>query len=435
MRATICCLISALLLNQLFPCPSPAASAVPADQETSYQLLEESRDLLDRESGNAAALADLSGSLTTRSRMQGESKRLQALLQQQPQQAKLWYELGRLQEKLEKLAAARQSYKHALSLDPDLNEAKRALTRLEGYRGWNLRLDYNFINDKEYLPAEERFLSRWEEWTVQAQAGRRLSPEQQLSVGVLNGRIRQYSLVFRDNDFQLQRRGVFFQLQSLLVGPLSAQLRLRYEEFSNQGSGYYRLDDKTSLVTGFALLSWRFDADWLSFSYSRERDPDPVFDVANNRVALNIEAQELTGLSWGHALGRDWETALSVYYERYGTTQPDQWNGNLQLLWHPSQQPQLEISLGSGYYTEEEETITNLTIGWKQPLGPRLALDLEYQLEHAVREGSLLNQGELLLSSRWGKQLTLALRTTAGTECGDDEDRFVQLAATMNWVF
>lgn len=391
--------------------------------------------LLDQASGNAAGLADLSGTLNQRQQLMSEINRLHALLSRQPEQPRLWFDLGRLQQQLKNFSAARQSYQRALVYDADFVDARQALEAMERLGRWDLSLDGKFSSDREFLPGIERVVSRWEEWTVQLQAGRRLNSNRQLSVGVLNGVISQYSLIFHDYDFRLERRGVFLQLQTPLPGSLNATGRLRYEEFRNRGKGYYQLDGPTSLVTGYATLSRQFEKNWLSLSYSRERDPDPVYDSLNHRVALNIKAQELSGLSWGRALGKSLESVVSLYYERYGTSQPNQFNANLQLLWHPQRIPRLELSLGNGYYTEEKETISNLTGSWKQPLSSRTALELEYQLEYAQREGALLHQGGLRLSSRWGRHLQLALKTILGAEFGDDKDRFTQVSALLNWIF
>lgn len=341
------------------------------------QLLEQSRSLLDQDSGNTSSLSDLGG---------------------------------------------KNAEKHR-------NVPSAALS------GWILRSDYFFLYDKQYLEEFDQYLYRWREQSVQLQARRNFGSNRSLSFGVLDGSIRQYSLVFDDYDFKLQRRGIFAQIHTSLHPGTILQARIRYETFDNDGSGYYRLDKPKELLTGFAVLTRHMQRTWFSLSYSRERDPEPVYDLDSGRAELNIGAQELSGINYGHRLGSATELVASVYYEAYASDRPDQWNGNLQLLWKPATMPQFQASAGSGYYTRERETIFNTTLNWKQPLNASLALEFEYQLEHAVRDNSLLHQGEVFVTTRLGKNWTFSLQLTGGQEYGEDEDRFVQLAGSVQWVF
>lgn len=301
--------------------------------------------------------------------------------------------------------------------------------------GWILRSDYFSLYDKQYLEEFDQYLYRWREQTVQLQARHNFGSNRSLSFGVLDGSIRQYSLVFDDYDFRLRRRGLFAQIHTSLYPGLTLQTRLRYETFDNDGSGYYRLDKPEELLTGFAVLTRHMHRSWLSLSYSRERDPEPVYDLDSGRAELNIGAQELSGINYGHRLGSATELVASVYYEAYASDRPAQWNGNLHLLWHPAFMPQFQVAAGSGYYTQERETIFNTTLNWKQPLSAKLALEFEYQLEHAVRDNSLLHQGEVFITTRLGHNWTFSLQLTGGQEYGEDEDRFVQLAGSIQWVF
>jgi hypothetical protein len=52
-----------------------------------------------------------------------------------------------------------------------------------------------------------------------------------------------------------------------------------------------------------------------------------------------------------------------------------------------------------------------------------------------VRDNSLLHQGEVFVTTLLGENLTLSLQLTGGQEYGEDEDRFIQLAGSIQWVF
>jgi hypothetical protein len=360
-----------------------AGNAVCEEYETSMSdasfmlMLEQNRSLLDQDSGNTSSLSDLGGKVAERHRDASSS----------------------------------------------------------GLSGWMLRSDYFYLHDKQYLEEFDQYLYRWREQTLQLQARRELSYNRSLSFGVLDGTIRQYNIVFNDYDFRLQRRGVFAQIHTFLRPYLTLQTRMRYETFDNDGSGYYRLDERKGLLTGFAVLTWQMQGAWFSISCSRERDPEPVYVQETERVDLNIGAQELSGINYGHRLSSAMELVASVYYESYASGRPDQWNGNMQLLWHPAFVPRLQLAAGSGYYTQERETILNTSINWKQPLSSQVALEFEYQLEHAVRDNSLLHQGEVFIAARLGKKWIVSLQLTGGREYGEDEDQFVQLAASVQLIF
>lgn len=349
------------------------------DTETKTLLwLDESRALLDQDSGNTSSLADLSG--TER---------------------------------------------------PGSHYPDSAV----GPLSWKIRADGFYLYDKQYLETIGKYLYRWREHTAQLQAVAQYGKGRKLGIGVLDGEITQYSLIFHDNDFKLQRRGIFVQAETYLGRNLQLQARLRYETFDNNGSGYYRLLKREELFTGFGVLTWDSGLDWVSLSFSRERDPEPVYVADTNRADLNIAAQELSGIIWGHRFDSAWELVTSIYYEAYGSNRPDQWNGNMQLLYRVPRLPQLQLGLGTGYYTQERETVTNLSANFRQVLSSDIALELEYQMEHAVRDNSLLHQGEVLLSVRILDDLVFALQLSAGQEYGEDEDRFVQLNASLQYSF
>lgn len=298
---------------------------------------------------------------------------------------------------------------------------------------WLLRLSYNWNQEKEYLPAFQRYLYRWNEQTLQLQAGRDLQNNSHLAVGVVRGEIRQYSLIYQDYDFQLRRQGIYLLYQTDISSVISSDVQLRYESFERNGSGFYQLGDNDDLLTGYARVSWHGQNNRLDFNYVRERDPDPVYDFNSGRAALNIEAQTLTGISWGHAHTRQLESVISLYYESYGSLRPNQWNPNLQLIWQAL--PQLGLALGSGYFTEEEEFITNLTVNWQRRLTERVQLEVEYQLEHASEEKSLLHQGQVLFLTSLNRQWYWLVQLTAGQETLDDEDRFFSAISSLSFQF
>ncbi len=298
---------------------------------------------------------------------------------------------------------------------------------------WAFQLEYSWNHEKEYLASYRQYLYRWREQTIQLQIGKDINHNAKLAAGILQGSVNQYSLLFEDYDFQLKRQGAYLQYQHEFSPALQTQIRFRYETFEQNGSSYYQLDGTEDLLTGHAQVNWHDHNDWIRFHYVRERDTEPIYDLDNNRAALNIKAQNLTGLSWGHALNRHIESVASLYYESYGSDRPNQWNTNLQLIWHVL--PQLNMAFGSGYYTEENELITNLTAHWEQRITNWLQLEFEYQLEHASQENSLLHQGELFFSAHLRQQLYWVLQLSGGKETLDDKDYFFSANSTLLWRF
>jgi len=94
-----------------------------------------------------------------------------------------------------------------------------------------------------------------------------------------------------------------------------------------------------------------------------------------------------------------------------------------------------QVNLGSGYYTEEEETIVNLTTRYQWQPWQQLQIQLEYQLEYSEKEDSWLNQGDLLLNWPITEQLSMTLRTQYGAETGGDKDTIFFTQASFNWNF
>lgn len=62
-------------------------------------------------------------------------------------------------------------------------------------------------------------------------------------------------------------------------------------------------------------------------------------------------------------------------------------------------------------------------------------MQLEYQLEYSEKEDFWLNQGDLLLSWSFTKQLSMSLRAQYGAEIGGDKDTIFFTQASLNWNF
>lgn len=317
--------------------------------------------------------------------------------------------------------------------EADSNMAAVEDSSLPAADSWSLRVEYDWNHEKEYLASYRRYLYRWREQTMQVQVGKDINSYSNLAVGILQGSLSQYSLIFNDYDFQLERRGAFLQYQNDVSPTLQTQVRFRYETFEQEGNSFYQLDGTEHLLTGHAQVNWHGHSDRIRFSYVRERDTEPVYDVDSNRAALNIKAQNLTGLAWTHVLNQQVESVASLYYERYGSDRSNQWNANLQLIWYVL--PQLSMALGSGYYTEEKEIISNLTAHWQQRITDWLQVELEYQLEHASEEKSLLHQGQVLFSTGLRQQLYWMVQLTGGKETLDDKDYYYSANTSLLWRF
>jgi len=195
------------------------------------------------------------------------------------------------------------------------------------------------------------------------------------------------------------------------------------------------LEENKHIITGHFLVNYKGDGFWTAFNYSRNRDADPIYDPLNDRALLYIEVKELTGISTGMVLAPRLEIGSSIYYEQYSYSSLDQFNANLQVSYWPSIVPGFQVSLGSGYYTEEEETIVNLTSKYQWQPWERLQIQLEYQLEYSDNEDSWLNQGDLLINWSITKQLSMNLRTQYGAETGGDKDTIFFTQASLNWNF
>lgn len=303
------------------------------------------------------------------------------------------------------------------------------------YQGFNLSTGYTWLEETEYLPEIDADSYIWKERNFQVQLSKTISSGR-FGFGYIDGTIKQENELYNDTDFALTRKAPFALFDWRFSDKLQTRLRVRYEEYSDDGqSGFYQLGSDQNLWTGYGLISYVESKWWVNVSHSRERDPEPIYDAVNDRVALDISAQELSGLTFGWLWNQQWETSAAVYYEAYGSARPDQFNYTAQVTHKPTWLPQLQAALGVGYYTEENDILVNVTLNYRKQLFKDLAVQLEYQLEYSDDEQSLLNQGQLILGYALTKQLNLTVSTEYGKESGDDHDDSLFMVAGLNYRF
>ena len=332
--------------------------------------------------------------------------------------ARLLAALGRSQEAL-------QAYARALELDPGNGRLRAELDGLRLSLAPRARLSFRHARHREFWPASDQDLYRVHDTTLTLQADAQVIDGLRLGAGWLTGRLRQESLVYGDDDFDLTRRGWFLTADWKARPDLRLSLRLRRELYSNDDdTSYFKMPDDQELITGFALAQYITGPWWVNASFSRERDPWPEVDPASGRGVLRLEAQELAGLAVGRALAPGWEVGGSAFYEMYGSQRPDQLNLNAQFTHRPLWLPDLRLSLGLAHYLEESENLVNLLAGYQVSLAPGLDLELKYQLEYSRNEDSWLNQADLLVSWRITPRFRLTLLGTLGRESGGDNDQY-----------
>jgi len=327
-------------------------------------------------------------------------------------------------------------YEDILQTDPENQEALRGIQRINKSRQVLARVYWSYIHQKEYAPTLNRDLATWEEQTRQVQVSKSWGQGKTLSIGWLDSTIEQKNEIYHDTDFSLKRQAPFLSFSWPLMENISMDMRIRDEKFTNDDDdGFYRLDSSEHIITGYLVLGYNGENIWSNFNYSREREPDPVYDIDNVRSALNIEVKELTGISGGFAIAPRWELGASIYYEQYGSDREDQFNPNIQLSHWLQLIPGSKVSLGYGYYTEEDESITNLTTSYQWRPWEKLIVRLEYQLEYSANEESWLNQGDVLVNLNLGNRLSLVTRMDYSKELSGDEDENFFVQTSLNWSF
>lgn len=291
------------------------------------------------------------------------------------------------------------------------------------------------LTEKEYLPNIGADIYTWTEERLQMQMQVFIRPRVYVTVGWLDANIEQKNELYGDLDFRLQN-----QAPSLGFGlPVGSMVKIRgqvaTEEYNNDSSNaFYQLEKKQTLVTGYFETSMTAGNVWAAASYKRERDTDPILDVLTDRARLNISAQELSGLAISWKANPRFEFGSSIYYEQYETQLADQFNINAEMAYNPAWSKSLSLSLGSGYYTEEEETLVNMTVGYFTVIGA-LDLSLEWQLEFSDNENSLLNQGRAFMKYYVVKNVSCYMQGEYGQESGDDKDTFYTATAGLELAF
>ncbi len=391
---------------------------------------------LDMEESGISGLNDTAGQSVGRKQLLTLKKKYQKKLQKNPKNDLIWSNFGGVLETLGDDDQALAAYEKAIQLNPDNRAANQGMTRIKSSHRVLARTYYYFQHQKEYAPSIEHDLATVEEQAVTAQVSKSWGRGKTMGIGWLEGSIYQKNELYGDVDFSLKRRAPFFQLSWPLLDNLGMAFRVRDEKFTNNdNSGYYKIAGSEHIFTGYLALSYRGNGFWFDMNYSREREPDPVYDTASQRSALNIKVKQLTGISAGYAFADSWEIGSSLYYEQYGSARKEQWNPNIQLShWFP-RLPGARVSLGYGYYTDEHENIVNMTSSYLWTPLEHVQLKVEYQLEYSGNENSWLNQGDIVMSWTIVDRLSLVVRTDYSHEYGGDQDNNFYTQASLNWSF
>jgi len=392
---------------------------------------------LNMEDSGISGLNDTAGQSVGEKQLLFMKEQYRIRLEKNPNDEATWAALGNVLETLGEEDKALEAYREAVRINPDNQAAQQGIKRIGISHRVLSRVYYSFQHQKEYAPSINRDIATWEEQAMTVQVSKSWGQGKTLGMGWLESTIYQKNELYGDVDFSLKRRAPFVNFSWPIQENSSMAIRIRHEQFTNRNdsSGYYRVDGSEEIITGYLALAYRGNGFWSNLNYSREREPDPVYDAGSGRSALNIEVKQLSGISGGFALAPSWEVGSSLYYEQYGSNREDQVNPNIQLSHWLSFLPGTRISLGYGYYSEEHENITNLTASYQwQPLGD-LLFRFEYQLEYSGNEDSLLNQGDLLMNWTIVDRLTMVIRADYSQESGGDKDNNFYVQASLNWSF
>lgn len=420
----------------------PDDSAIEEDNSIILQQLEVSSKLgainkdFDMEESGIVGLGDSAGLSLGLKYYLGLVKQYKKKLETDTENVLLWLGLARTWETLNKDDNALDAYQRILEISENNSAAQQGIKRIQKRRKLQLRVYWSSVTEDEYSPFLQTNLASWQEQVRQVQVTKSWGTGKTIGFGWLDSSIQQDNLIYGDIDFSLHRQAPFFMLSWPLMDRVSTSIRIRDEKFSSDdGNAFYQLEEDKHIITGHFLINYRGDGFWTTANYSRNRETDPMYDLLNERALLYVEVKELTGLSAGIVLAPRLEIGTSIYYEQYDSNNMDQFNANLQVSHWPSWFPGFQISLGSGYYTEEEETIVNLTTKYQWQPWQYLQIQLEYQLEYSENEDSWLNQGDLLLNWPITEQLSVNLRAQYGAESGGDQDTLFFTQASLNWNF
>ena len=405
------------------------------DQLKLFFHIGETTRALDLEESGISGIGDTAGQSVGKRQLLVLAKKYRQQVTQNPDNAAAWIKLGTILETLGREEESLTAYKKALGLNPGSEAARQGIYRYEKSHQVLARVYTSFQHQEEYAPSINQDIATWEEQTTNVQISKSWGRGKIFGIGWLDSTIYQKNELYGDVDFSLKRRAPFAFFSWPLMQGTSITMRIRDEKFINDDdSGFYKVNGSEHIITGYLNLINRSESFWTNVTYSREREPDPVYDLENNRSALNIEVKELTGISGGYALAPSYELGASLYYEQYGSDRNDQLNPNIQLSHWPGWLPGLRLSLGYGYYTDEEENIINLTTSYQVQPYPTLLLRCEYQLEYSENEDSLLNQGDILMSWSVTRRISLTVRADYGMESGGDEDSNFYAQASLNWA-
>jgi hypothetical protein len=319
------------------------------------------------------------------------------------------------------------------STSSNLPKILRATNLSEFSKGVEISTNYSWVDETEFIPEIDANAYRWLERSITVQITKSTGSGR-FGFGYTEGTIKQENELYNDTDFALDRTAPFILADWQFSPQISAHTRVRFESFSNDGnSGFYQLDEDKELWTGYGSLRFTDNDWWLNFSYARNRDPEPIYDAINDRVDLDISAQELVGMTIGKMWTEQWESALGLYYEAYGSTRPDQLNYTAEVTHKPLWLSGLQAALGVGYYTEEQDTLVNLCVRYQKQLNSNLTCQIEYQLEYSDDEQSLLNQGQLIVHYKITRHLTAQASVEYSQETGDDEDKSLYALAQLSY--
>lgn len=405
------------------------------DQLKLFFHIGETTRALDLEESGISGIGDTAGQSVGKRQLLVLARKYRQQVAQNPKDVAAWIKLGTILETLGREKDSLAAYKKIFELNPGSEAARQGIHRYEKSHQVLARVYTSFQHQEEYAPSISRDIATWEEQTTNVQISKSWGRGKTFGIGWLDSTIYQKNELYGDVDFSLKRQAPFAYFSWPLMQGNSMALRIRDEKFTNDDdSGFYRVDGSEHIITGYLNLIHRSESFWTNVTYSREREPDPMYDLENSRSALNIEVKELTGISGGYALAPSYELGASLYYEQYGSARNDQFNPNIQLSHWPGWLPGLRLSLGYGYYTDETENIINLTTSYQLQPYPTLLLRCEYQLEYSENEDSLLNQGDILMSWSVTRRISLTVRADYSMETGDDEDSNFYAQASLNWA-
>ena len=303
-------------------------------------------------------------------------------------------------------------------------------------------LQVTTYTEHEFLPQIDQDIYIWTEntWALNSRFNWHAGS---FSVAWKETSIEQKNKFYDDLDFSIKSKGPVFGVAFPLQSKIFITSELSVEKYEDGSKiGFYSLNEPQEsnkfltdyFYNGFFQANYSGKETWTTLSYNRSRDTDPTFDPTNNRAELNIRAKEVTGISTGWLFQPEWEIGGSVFFEHYETGTPDQFNINSELTYRPQRIKQLHLSIGSGYFTEEEETIINFaaSYGLKWQL---VDVSVEYQFEYSDNERSYLHEARASLKYYINQKISLFIQGDYGKETGDDQDSVSSIHSGLTLFF